>query len=149
MSESLDSAAAVPGASSASAEAKAAEAKAAEAEAEADAGAAQEDYARSVQLGTQVSCQAHLDALMYCFSPPCQFSSYYQRGEVEPCEDYRRNFFSCLRLKTRASLAEKEDIVRQLNMSEDRSPSHSVWQFRKDPAADWPYVRLSASDRAA
>mmetsp|Transcript_16322 Transcript_16322/g.31673 ORF Transcript_16322/g.31673 Transcript_16322/m.31673 type:complete len:121 (+) Transcript_16322:61-423(+) len=95
------------------------------------------DEEKAVQIGTNVNCVEHLDALMYCYSPANQVSTYYQRGTVDDCQHMQSNLWKCLKLKTHRDLKEKEDLLREITATSNHSPTQEIWEFKDDPSATW------------
>mmetsp|Transcript_13042 Transcript_13042/g.21114 ORF Transcript_13042/g.21114 Transcript_13042/m.21114 type:complete len:127 (-) Transcript_13042:94-474(-) len=98
---------------------------------------ASEDTEKAIILGSKVECVAYMDALMHCYSPANQVSTYYTIGMVDDCEEVKTNFFRCLKLKMNYTLEEKEESLRLMKRENELSPTAGVWTFKDDPGSSW------------
>lgn len=65
------------------------------------------------------SCVKHFDALWFCYSPVFQLQQLYRYGEVDDCTRHWRDFYDCLKKRTKFA----DQVV-------EKPKAEPLWQLR-------------------
>ena len=94
-----------------------------------------EQSVEAIELGLAVSTVDYLDALMYCYSPAHQLSTYYRHGSVDLCDAAMEDFKRAMKLKMNYTAEEKQRFLSELN----HTGEGDLWKLRAAPSSGWGF----------